>query len=304
MESQNKINTINELFEEFKVNENKLNAIFNNKPRFEMASPQNVTLAKPQHPGFQFLRVFLFFMITTFPPVILFLQFFPEKYDLGKTAEMLLYINITISIWSLINETIKYFNDTKKFKFEKNRFREESLKFKDSKADFSKKEILYEFKNNRIRDELKKRNKQITSEINILYNDLKQNNGVDKTVIDRLSIKLNGLLYYDYTIKKIENIIKPEIAENIKIELFCPNCGYKFRHKIKLIGKGGGIISGALTGASIGAKFGIAGGPLGAIAGTIPGAVLGAIFGKNLGNNFDKPICPKCRTKFDIPAKL
>jgi len=86
--------------------------------------------------------------------------------------------------------------------------------------------------------------------------------------------------------------------------IFCPSCGYKLKHTIKIGGKIVGGTGGILSGALLGAKVGIAMGPLGAIAGTFPGAILGAVFGKNLGNKFDKPTCPQCKTTFDIPDNI
>ena len=84
-------------------------------------------------------------------------------------------------------------------------------------------------------------------------------------------------------------------------KLFCPNCGEEFEHEISITGKAVGGTGGAAAGAALGAKIGIVAGPIGAIAGTIPGALLGAIFGSQAGDTFDKPQCPKCGTKFDLP---
>ncbi len=86
-----------------------------------------------------------------------------------------------------------------------------------------------------------------------------------------------------------------------KLFLYCPNCGEGFTHKVLIDGKLKGGIGGAAAGAIIGAKMGIALGPLGAIAGTIPGAIIGSLFGKDIGNRYDKPRCPNCGTKFEIP---
>jgi hypothetical protein len=84
-------------------------------------------------------------------------------------------------------------------------------------------------------------------------------------------------------------------------DIFCPKCGFGFKFKRNDDGKITGGLGGAVAGAIIGANTGIALGPLGAIAGTIPGFILGGVFGKNLGNDYDKPICPKCDTKFEVP---
>lgn len=86
--------------------------------------------------------------------------------------------------------------------------------------------------------------------------------------------------------------------------VYCPSCGFGFKHEVNSTGKiiGGG--GGAAAGATLGAKIGIVAGPLGAIAGTVPGAILGAIFGASAGNNLDKPQCPKCSTKFSMPSGL
>src|SRR5690606_11168818 len=90
----------------------------------------------------------------------------------------------------------------------------------------------------------------------------------------------------------------------LSLMVFCPSCGTKFKHELTYLGRSGGAISGAIAGAMMGAKTGIVAGPLGAIAGTVPGAILGVIFGKNAGNSFDKPVCPKCKTKFVLPDNL
>lgn len=88
------------------------------------------------------------------------------------------------------------------------------------------------------------------------------------------------------------------------VYVHCPSCGYGFSHEKAIGGKITGGAGGATAGAVLGAKVGIAMGPLGAIAGTIPGAILGGIFGKSFGNKYDKPRCPKCATKFEIPNNL
>lgn len=89
-----------------------------------------------------------------------------------------------------------------------------------------------------------------------------------------------------------------------KLNLHCPACGFGFTHIVSIDGKIKGGVGGAAAGAILGGKIGIALGPLGAIAGTIPGAILGSIFGKDIGNNYDKPRCPNCGTKFEIPTSL
>ena len=88
------------------------------------------------------------------------------------------------------------------------------------------------------------------------------------------------------------------------VYVHCPSCGYGFAHEKLIGGKITGGTGGAAAGAILGAKVGIAMGPLGAIAGTIPGAILGGVFGKNFGNKFDKPRCPKCAEKFELPSNL
>jgi len=85
-------------------------------------------------------------------------------------------------------------------------------------------------------------------------------------------------------------------------KLFCPNCGTNFEHEISNTGKTIVGTGGVATGAALGAKIGIVAGPLGAIAGTIPGAILGGIFGTKGGDYFDKPQCPECETKFELPS--
>lgn len=92
--------------------------------------------------------------------------------------------------------------------------------------------------------------------------------------------------------------------KEIKVDVFCPNCGFKFKHHIKISGKLIGGIGGMASGAIIGAKTGIAMGPLGAIAGTVPGAILGGIFGKGIGDKIDNPICSRCKTKFVLPKTI
>jgi DNA-directed RNA polymerase subunit RPC12/RpoP len=89
-----------------------------------------------------------------------------------------------------------------------------------------------------------------------------------------------------------------------KIYLHCPSCGYGFTHELIIDGKVKGGLGGVAAGALLGGKIGLALGPFGAMAGTIPGAILGGIFGKNIGNDFDKPRCPDCGTKFQIPRSL
>lgn len=84
--------------------------------------------------------------------------------------------------------------------------------------------------------------------------------------------------------------------------LFCPKCGFAFKHQLSSTGKVVGGTSGVATGALLGAKIGIVAGPFGAIAGTIPGAILGGIFGAQAGETFDKPQCPKCGTSFPLPT--
>jgi hypothetical protein len=97
---------------------------------------------------------------------------------------------------------------------------------------------------------------------------------------------------------------KKEESKEGFVFVHCPSCGYSFSHEKLIGGKIAGGAGGATTGAILGAKIGIALGPLGAIAGTIPGAILGGVFGRNLGNKYDKPRCPKCSTKFEIPENL
>lgn len=84
--------------------------------------------------------------------------------------------------------------------------------------------------------------------------------------------------------------------------LFCPKCGFSFRHHDSAGGKAVGGTGGAAAGAALGAKIGIAAGPLGAIAGTVPGAILGAVFGAQAGNHLDKPQCPRCGTSFSLSS--
>lgn len=100
-----------------------------------------------------------------------------------------------------------------------------------------------------------------------------------------------------------KSTIKSE-SEELSFKLFCPSCGHSFLYSQINTGKVTGGIGGFATGAYLGAQIGIAGGPFGAIAGTIPGAILGGIFGKNIGNNFDKPICPNCKTTFEMPKNM
>ena len=89
--------------------------------------------------------------------------------------------------------------------------------------------------------------------------------------------------------------------ENKNVFVYCPSCGFGFKHELSSTGKTTGGVGGAAAGAALGAKVGIVAGPIGAIAGTIPGAILGAIFGAQGGAHFDKPVCPKCETKFSAP---
>lgn len=114
--------------------------------------------------------------------------------------------------------------------------------------------------------------------------------------------------YYKMCFKLYDELseTKETIATIVSKEIYlhCPGCGYGFTHELNSSGKTVGGVSGASAGAILGAKVGIAMGPFGAIAGTIPGAVLGAIFGKNIGNNYDKPRCPSCGIKFEIPNSL
>jgi hypothetical protein len=86
-----------------------------------------------------------------------------------------------------------------------------------------------------------------------------------------------------------------------KIYIHCPACGFAFSHTKEDKGKNLGGFSGAAAGATLGAKVGITFGPIGAIAGTVPGAVLGFFYGKELGDKFDRPRCPSCGTKFQLP---
>ena len=89
---------------------------------------------------------------------------------------------------------------------------------------------------------------------------------------------------------------------NDNTSLFCPKCGFSFRHHDSAGGKAVGGTGGAAAGAALGAKIGIAAGPLGAIAGTVPGAILGAVFGAQAGNHLDKPQCPRCGTSFSLSS--
>lgn len=122
-----------------------------------------------------------------------------------------------------------------------------------------------------------------------------------KLVSDRDNYKMCYDLYY-----KLKNEDEASKAKYTSKKLFvhCPGCGFGFTHELLSNGKSLGGIGGASAGAILGAKVGIAMGPLGAIAGTIPGAILGGLFGNNLGNNYDKPRCPNCGTKFEIPNSL
>lgn len=88
------------------------------------------------------------------------------------------------------------------------------------------------------------------------------------------------------------------------IKVYCPKCGHGFDHEVLTNGQVTGGIGGASAGAILGGKIGLALGPFGAIAGTIPGAILGGYFGKNIGTDFDKPTCPNCSTKFQIPTSF
>lgn len=90
------------------------------------------------------------------------------------------------------------------------------------------------------------------------------------------------------------------MSEDIKL-IYCPRCGFQFKHIFSSEGKKIGRTSGFVAGAILGSKVGIAMGPLGAIAGTIPGAFIGGVFGQGLGKNIDKAHCPKCGQKFEIP---
>ena len=118
---------------------------------------------------------------------------------------------------------------------------------------------------------------------------------------------LNDRKSYNSIVKEYDEWTYPNNkvqASSKEIFIYCPGCSYGFNHKLINDGKTAGGIGGASAGAILGAKIGIAMGPLGAIAGTVPGAILGAVFGNNLGNNYDKPRCPNCGTKFDIPNSL
>ncbi|MDI1316031.1 hypothetical protein [Flavobacterium sp.] len=108
----------------------------------------------------------------------------------------------------------------------------------------------------------------------------------------------------EYLKKNFPKTYSQSESEELSFKLFCPNCGFSFSYCQNITGKLTGGLGGIVSGAYFGAQIGIAGGPLGAIAGTIPGAILGGIFGKNIGNNFDKPICPKCNTSFEIPKNI
>jgi len=97
---------------------------------------------------------------------------------------------------------------------------------------------------------------------------------------------------------------KNKMDDNTYAFVYCPDCGFGFKHKLSNTGKTIGRLGGAVAGATLGAKSGIAGGPLGAMAGTIPCAILMAIFGSNAGKGFDNPQCPKCSVKFSLPKKI
>lgn len=88
-----------------------------------------------------------------------------------------------------------------------------------------------------------------------------------------------------------------------KTDVFCPKCGYEFKHAKKSSGKTAGFFGGAALGAKAGAGVGLVGGPIGAIAGTVPGAILVAIFGRKIGGAIadQDPKCPECGTGFKMP---
>lgn len=131
-----------------------------------------------------------------------------------------------------------------------------------------------------------------------LYPNLNKFDAFDAFVNNKKQFDECNALFDKYSNQKNDEINAKEIF------VHCPGCGYGFTHEPLSNGKAVGGISGASAGAILGAKVGIAMGPLGAIAGTIPGAILGGIFGNNIGNNYDKPRCPNCGTKFEIPDSL
>lgn len=128
-----------------------------------------------------------------------------------------------------------------------------------------------------------------------LYPNLSTSDAINEFFKDKKKFKECNDLFDKYS----SQIEKSEIKTK-EVFVHCPACGYGFAHEILFNGKVLGGVGGASAGAILGAKVGIAMGPLGAIAGTIPGAILGGIF----GNNYDKPRCPNCGTKFEIPNSL
>jgi outer membrane lipoprotein SlyB len=89
-----------------------------------------------------------------------------------------------------------------------------------------------------------------------------------------------------------------------KAYVHCPACGLGFVHIKENDGKKAGGLGGAAAGATLGAKAGLVLGPGGSALGAIAGGLFGAVTGKNFGSKFDRPRCPQCGVKFQLPEGL
>jgi hypothetical protein len=89
-----------------------------------------------------------------------------------------------------------------------------------------------------------------------------------------------------------------------KVYVHCPACGMGFVHLTENSGKTAGGVGGAGAGAILGAKAGLLFGPAGSAVGAVAGGIFGGLTGKNFGDTFDRPRCPGCGTKFQLPAGM
>jgi hypothetical protein len=74
-----------------------------------------------------------------------------------------------------------------------------------------------------------------------------------------------------------------------KVYVHCPACGFGFVHMVENSGKAAGGLGGAAAGATLGANA---------------GGIFGALTGKSFGDKFDRPRCPGCGVKFQMPEGM
>ena len=96
----------------------------------------------------------------------------------------------------------------------------------------------------------------------------------------------------------------PNLIMSNKVYVHCPACGTGFVHLVESSGKAAGGLGGAAAGATLGAKMGLFGGPAGAAVGAVAGGLFGALTGKSFGDKFDRPRCPGCGVKFQMPEGM